>query len=624
MAIKFVHSEDDVSDLVANVLDTTRDHVVCVVSIPLSHDQPLFDPLEVQAQSAGICDVWVIPTGDLTRALTSQLPNNADCYGGAARIYPISMEWTNRPKLSKRIMPPDALQISTAMDALITEIHTQAFLSGLMARRTALTRPASGIVTAFLSDDARALVRLDNDALSTVAQELTAPEVPLSNILRLGQRVDGMLDHELNRLILDIPNVTESDVLEHFGAGAVTLGVVTEVARQWGSVALYPGMAVRLEQRDVSSNSKDLVDVLYAVGDVIRVRVIRTPQGRLGLRTLDIDDDEDVLPAYIVVGGGPEWLNEDQLNWLPVEQQVTESIESFLSRIGLEREEPREPDKLSEPQSTASPDNRTEREPHDSRRVAAATRVPSPGPGPKPAIATGPIALPGHSLVESQSLTILQLRARVDELERTLAQANPRGMKVIQDQMRLEIAELFEDRDSLRAQLRAEKGRTTELRAQVRDAKLKRVVGNDYSESRTWFASNADGATEWIRHEVHLAWIERMPANERSHRSLAQYALSEDFAASLDEFTNGQKHKAFKCIVDVLVGTPELLALRKVHPLRAHDGANSGDRIRDDGAAAMRAYIEEGVASARRLHYWKLIDGTIELANVSVHDDIDV
>ena len=87
---------------------------------------------------------------------------------------------------------------------------------------------------------------------------------------------------------------------------------------------------------------------------------------------------------------------------------------------------------------------------------------------------------------------------------------------------------------------------------------------------------------------------------------------------------HAQAYKTFKCIVDVLVGTPEMLALRRVHPLRASDGANAPDRIREDGAAAMRASIEEGVASARRLHYWKLADGTVELANVKVHDDVDL
>ena len=606
MTIRKVHTEADVSELVSDILTTMRDHVTCVISLPLGHDEPLFDPREVQLQSAGFCDVWVIPTGDLTRLLTQQLPNNADCYGGAARVYPISTEWISRPKLSKRIMAPALENVGVAMDALITEIHAQAFLSGLMARRATLTRAASGVVTGFISDGARAFVKLDDGRPSAIARELTAPEVSLSNILNVGQRVNGMLDEELNRLMLDVPTVTEAQILEHFGAGTVTLGVVTEVSRQFGLVSLYPGLSVRLEQRDVSSNNKDLVDVLYAVGDVIRVRVVRTPQGRLGVRTIDIDDDEDVAPAFVVIGGGPEWLSEDRLHWLPTEEQVTESIESFLSRIGLERDH--HSDDLVGAGNSMSP---------------TTAAVPTPGPGPRPALTTDPIALPGKTVLESQNLRILELKARVTELERDLARANPRGMKAVQDQMRLEISELFGDRDTLRAQLKAEKERTTELRSQLREARAKQVVGNDYTASRSWFSLDAAGAEEWVRHEVNHAWIERIPAAERASRPLTEFILGPDFIDTLTTFTNGQKYKAFKCIVDVLVGTPEMLAHRQVHALRASDGANAPDRVRDDGAVAMRAYIEEGVASARRLHYWKLTDGTIELASAAVHDQMD-
>jgi hypothetical protein len=406
--------------------------------------------------------------------------------------------------------------------------------------------------------------------------------------------------------MLDVPTTTEAHILQHFGEGTVTLGVVTEVARQYGLVSLYPGLSVRLEQRDVSSNHKDLVDVLYAVGDVIRVRVVRTPQGRLGVRTIDIDDDEDVAPAYVVIGGGPEWLSEDQLHWLPTEEHVTESIESFLSRIGLERDD--QAGNHGGPGGSTSP---------------TTAPVPTPGPGPRPALTTGPITVPGKTVLESQGLRILELKARVEALERELTRANPRGMKAVQDQMRLEISELFGDRDTLRAQLRMEKERTTELRSQLREARAKQVVGNDYTASRSWFGLDSAGAEEWVRHEVTHAWIERIPAFERANRPLTKFTLGADFVDTLAIFTNGQKYKAFKCIVDVLVGTPEMLALRQVHALRASEGANAPDRVRDDGAIAMRAYIEEGVASARRLHYWKHPDGTIELATAAVHDQLD-
>jgi hypothetical protein len=57
------------------------------------------------------------------------------------------------------------------------------------------------------------------------------------------------------------------------------------------------------------------------------------------------------------------------------------------------------------------------------------------------------------------------------------------------------------------------------------------------------------------------------------------------------------------------------------HPLREADENSKPEVIRDDGAASRRAYIESHTAQSRRLHYWKLKDGSIELSRVGLHDD---
>ena len=50
-------------------------------------------------------------------------------------------------------------------------------------------------------------------------------------------------------------------------------------------------------------------------------------------------------------------------------------------------------------------------------------------------------------------------------------------------------------------------------------------------------------------------------------------------------------------------------------------GADTAQRVREDGSKCFRAAIEQNVASARRLHFWRLPDGSIELSRVVVHDD---
>ncbi len=96
-----------------------------------------------------------------------------------------------------------------------------------------------------------------------------------------------------------------------------------------------------------------------------------------------------------------------------------------------------------------------------------------------------------------------------------------------------------------------------------------------------------------------------------------------EFATSLERLDDGQLAKTFKATVDVLVGRAADIAGRRLHPLRAGDGATAADLVRqDDGARCHRASIEQNTPAARRLHYWVRPDGGIELSRVVTHDDM--
>ena len=74
--------------------------------------------------------------------------------------------------------------------------------------------------------------------------------------------------------------------------------------------------------------------------------------------------------------------------------------------------------------------------------------------------------------------------------------------------------------------------------------------------------------------------------------------MGPEFAASLYSRTEkGAVAKALKAVVVVLTGIAERSSAR-----------------------CFRASIERGVASARRLHYWRT-EGGVELSRVVVHDD---
>ena len=100
-------------------------------------------------------------------------------------------------------------------------------------------------------------------------------------------------------------------------------------------------------------------------------------------------------------------------------------------------------------------------------------------------------------------------------------------------------------------------------------------------------------------------------ATKRGFSCLRDWTAGPEFAASLYGFTEpGVVGKALKAAVEVLTGVAERNAAREVHALRTNGGGDAAQVVRGDGAKCFRAAIEQNVASARRLHFWRLPDGT--------------
>jgi len=55
------------------------------------------------------------------------------------------------------------------------------------------------------------------------------------------------------------------------------------------------------------------------------------------------------------------------------------------------------------------------------------------------------------------------------------------------------------------------------------------------------------------------------------------------------------------------------IAGRELHQLRTGTGGNDPVRVRPDGATCWRVSLQVKTPPARRLHYWMLNDGSIEL-----------
>jgi hypothetical protein len=93
------------------------------------------------------------------------------------------------------------------------------------------------------------------------------------------------------------------------------------------------------------------------------------------------------------------------------------------------------------------------------------------------------------------------------------------------------------------------------------------------------------------------------------------------FILTFQALTDDGKDKAIKTATHIVTGRNAIEHITEDHPLREGDETSKPEVVREDGATSRRAYIESHTPQSRRLHYWKLRDGSIELSRVGLHDD---
>lgn len=626
-----VASVEAVDELAAGLFDPARDRPWLVITTRFA--SPIAD-IDVEALLSEVGDVariHLIETGDLTRHLSALLPEYLDVYGGAGRSYPVGFgAHTARTESPLRFPQPNGRR---ATDRLITDALGHAQAAGLFDTAPEMARVVSGTVKGFTAGGSRALVMLDDGTLATVWQELTYPPIPLDWTLRAGQSITGLLDLQTRRLnvAIEIPDAVALEAA--FPHREVTLALVQAVSETHASLALHPGAAIQIALSDVSLNPRDRLDMLLSEGDVVAARVLHLQGGRLHMVLSDVDDGEVLVPSLSLVADGPPWLRADRPLMPPVEDLLplveplspVELVETPLPLVEqLPLVEPVETPQAPRPRPGLQP-----------ARPAAPAPIPAaPRPEPArhsvvPAELVAPTALASAApALQATLLSNEALKHRVASLEAELADAGASTgaiallryrVDTAESRAREALSELGEARAKLRA-LEADRREQTRL---LRDSRKQKpgveVHAGPASRRDSWLQ-----IADWARHEIYLAWVERMPAVDRARWPLpANYLIGPAFAESLDGLDAGQLLKALKTVVDVLTGRVRELPGRAVHPLRSSDAGGAPDRVRDDGARCMRAYVEQNAPAARRLHYWVLPDGTIELSRIVTHDDVE-
>jgi len=127
------------------------------------------------------------------------------------------------------------------------------------------------------------------------------------------------------------------------------------------------------------------------------------------------------------------------------------------------------------------------------------------------------------------------------------------------------------------------------------------------------------------RHEITHAYLATVPQAQRGDLVLRDYRFGPDFLTSLDRLAPPTRQRAVDIVIDVLTRRASTRPGREVRQHGLAGPAAAGQQsVRADGAAAWRCNIQDNTPQARRLLWWELPDGTVELGKIALHDDTNL
>ena len=521
---KWIQGPQEAHALGEHLCSPARRRPALVVStVPEDRRRLAFDLDPLLEEAGQEVEVYVIPNGVETYALTDAMPALTQVYGGAARIYPVDPSWMSDWRLSRLHMARDEGEARRSGAALLEELIAVAATCRL-SRRPSLSSAGSpgsdvqGRVEGLVGAE-RALVRGSDGEVRTVALEASFPGlgVTIDQVLAPGQEVRGV---ESVRGFLDLSGSLRDGAawIEELPEGAVALVRVGEVRPERMVVEPWPGVAVDVGLVDVTSSDLDRLTDLFWEGSVARARVHRGA-GRLRLTLADVDDDDPLEPVPSLLPGGPPWLVEEGPAWERIEDReaadegVPASAEWVQAII--------------------------------SDHVEAAT------------VPIAPASTPSGVAAVADPLE--EARQRANRLSRELSLEREARARQSRELKALAGALADEQRTSREAQREVQKlaNRVHELmegnrRSRDLARKQRGRPGSEVDPMATTEVFFTDPEQQF-RHEVYLAWCRRIPASDKEQRQLpGQWALGPAFLASLEALTAVSRGKVLDVVVEVL------------------------------------------------------------------------
>jgi len=584
-----IDSPDRAQALAEHLLDPTRSKPVVVVTTAADQSRPYINVDDIIDAVRELADVYVLPTGSITFALSDRLPQKTQVYGGAGRVYPVDRSWQSDPYASPLRFAWGSAQGPVATDKLIADALGAAHSTGLDAQRIGATMVhVEGRVKGLIAPS-RAWVRTDDGGDAAIWLDLLRPGLTLEQTFQVGMRISGALDVEERRIDVSASLRKSADALANYAVGAVVLGRVVELDNIAASVELFPDARASMSAKEVTGNPLDRLTSLMSVGEVLPVRVItRGRQDGRGWRlsTLDVEDSEGVLVSPSLLPGGPPWLVMAAIP--PEETTAPQRIERVEQSVTSFVDEP--PSRPDAPESSA----------------------------PNGKAATQPVPA-----ADAADDAVKLLQRQIKKLEKQLlrSSASESAFQVERDGFREQVSrsyakvqQLDRSAEKARTDLRLEKQKSQRLEKQLKSAK----TANNQSNADVLFL---EPEAQFL-YEVDVAYAHQIPAADKADRPRRTLRLGPKFLETLNALEGVDRAKVVAVTVEIITDLVHTLDSREPHPLRAGEGAAERAVIRPkDGAQCMRVALQRRTPSARRLHYWRLGDA-IELSRVVRHDDM--
>ncbi|MGH3353112.1 MAG: hypothetical protein ACRDPS_20785 [Nocardioides sp.] len=611
-AIKRVTNTSEAEALAVLLNGTTRTKPTVVVTVASGHTEPYADVERIAAEIGDLADLYLVTTGGHTWAFSNKMTPGTQVYGGAGRVYPVGLGWNTHLKEAPLRFAWSRSEGRKLTAQLIDDALDMAAAAGLFdGARTVSTRERrSGTVVSIMSE--RALVDLGSGDLASIPPQLAQAGVAIERVLAPGMLVDGVLEKKSRWLDIRENRPSADEALKTYAAGDVVPAEVRSVLAGSADLRLHPEVTVELFRSDVTGDPDDDLQALLTPGEVVLARVVATtPKWRLSLR--DVGEHETAREALSLYAGGPPWLdpNAPAPAVEPVESPEPAAPEGEPHSPVVELVETT-PEKT--PVSTSSTTGRPAI-PSPAmmpRRKGEPVRAVRPAPAPERAPEPEPAPAPAKkAAVQSMSLQVTAIKAEKAHLEAELAD--------LRDQvsgLRNERVQFAKDLARAARQVETRDAELARMRSQLRRAKQRTAPPE---VAIPVFADRERG----FRHLVEAAWARRIPVGEQPTRALPDFAIGERFLDSVDALEGITIDKIADVVMEVLTGLADQSTGRELHQLRTSAGGNSAPQSRPDGAVCYRVSMQIHTPSARRLHFWKCPDGTIELSRVVVHDDME-